>query len=56
MTVSPHPTGLETCLHRVMGVWERINIYGYMLWIVILAVILLRAEDDQGLINKDGDA
>ena len=25
-----------------MGVWERINIFGYMLWIVVLAVTLLR--------------
>ncbi|MEA4849607.1 MAG: DUF998 domain-containing protein [Clostridiaceae bacterium] len=26
----------------MMGVWERINIYGYMLWIVIFSVMLLR--------------
>lgn len=25
-----------------MGVWERINIYGYMLWVVVLAIILFR--------------
>ena len=28
-----------------MGVWERINIYGYMLWIVVLAIVLLRNQD-----------
>ena len=26
-----------------MGVWERINIFGYMLWVVVLAIVLLRA-------------
>jgi len=26
-----------------MGVWERINIFAYMAWIVVLAIILLRA-------------
>jgi len=26
-----------------MGVWERINIYGYFLWAVVLAVALMRA-------------
>jgi hypothetical protein len=26
-----------------MGVRERINIYGYMLWMMVLAVVLLRA-------------
>ena len=27
-----------------MGVKERINIYGYMLWLLMLAVVLLRAQ------------
>ncbi|MDF1495342.1 DUF998 domain-containing protein [Caproiciproducens sp. CPB-2] len=26
----------------MMGVWERINIYGYMLWIVVFSILLLR--------------
>ncbi len=26
-----------------MGVWERINIFAYMLWVVVLAITLLRA-------------
>lgn len=30
-----------------MGVWERINIFGYLLWIVVLAIILLRSEKEQ---------
>ena len=34
-----------------MGVWERINIFGYMLWIIVLAVILLRAEKGPSSIN-----
>ncbi len=28
------------------GVFERINIFGYMLWIVVLAITLLRAQSD----------
>jgi hypothetical protein len=28
-----------------MGVYERINIYGYLLWVVVLAVTLLRLRD-----------
>jgi hypothetical protein len=27
-----------------LGVWERINIFGYMLWVVVLAINLLRAQ------------
>ena len=27
-----------------MGVWERINIYAYMLWVIVLAIALLRAQ------------
>lgn len=27
-----------------MGVWERINIFGYMVWIVVLAITLYRAQ------------
>lgn len=34
-----------------VGVRERINIYGYMLWMVVLAVVLLRAEKGQGSID-----
>jgi hypothetical protein len=29
-----------------MVVWERINIFAYMLWVVVLAIILLRTPDD----------
>ena len=29
-----------------LGVWERINIFGYMLWIVALAFALLRSPSD----------
>ena len=28
-----------------IGIRERINIYGYMLWILVLAVVLLRVQD-----------
>ena len=27
-----------------LGVWERINIFAYMVWVVVLAIILLRTE------------
>ena len=30
----------------MMGVWERINIYGYMLWIVLFSVLLLRRSKE----------
>jgi len=33
----------------MMGVWERINIYGYMLWIVILSIMLLRLRNKQSM-------
>ncbi len=28
----------------LMGVWERLNIYGYMIWIVVLSIMLLRQQ------------
>jgi hypothetical protein len=31
------------------GVIERINVYGYMLWVAVLAIVLLRAEKQQSL-------
>ncbi|NJK47793.1 DUF998 domain-containing protein [Candidatus Gracilibacteria bacterium] len=30
-----------------MGFWERINIFGYMLWVVVLAIALLRSRVEQ---------
>jgi len=30
-----------------MGVWERINIFAYMLWVVVLAIALLRAQGER---------
>lgn len=27
-----------------LGIYERINVYGYMLWVMVLAIILLRKE------------
>jgi hypothetical protein len=35
-----------------LGIKERINIYGYLLWVLVLAVILLRSEKGQGSINS----
>jgi len=31
-----------------VGVWERISIAGFLLWIVVLAIILLRADREPG--------
>jgi hypothetical protein len=28
-----------------LGVMERINVYGYLLWVMVLAIALLRIED-----------
>lgn len=36
----------------MMGVWERINIYGYMIWIVIFSVLLLRSNKEKNLKNR----
>lgn len=35
-----------------IGVWERINIGAFMLWIIVLAIILLRKENITGSINN----
>jgi hypothetical protein len=37
------------------GLIERINIYGFMSWVVALAIVLLRAEQGSGLVS-DRDA
>jgi hypothetical protein len=29
-----------------LGVYERINIFGYLLWVVVLAIALLRSHPD----------
>jgi hypothetical protein len=42
-----------------MGVWERINIYAYMLWVVVLATALLRgrvAQSRNGLGGRSDSA
>jgi hypothetical protein len=37
-----------------VGVRERINIYGYMLWMMVLAIVLLRVQPDSlGLEDRD---
>jgi len=35
-----------------VGVRERINIYGYMLWMAVLAIVLLQAEKRAGPVNS----
>ena len=35
-----------------MGIYERINVYGYMLWVIVLAIILLRTEKGKSSIRK----
>lgn len=34
-----------------MGIYERINVYGYMLWVMVLAIILLRTEGKGAKLN-----
>jgi hypothetical protein len=36
-----------------VGVWERINIGAFMLWVVVLAVVLLHAERESGLLHHE---
>jgi hypothetical protein len=33
----------------MMGIWERINIYGYMIWIFVLSIMLLRLRNKQSI-------
>lgn len=35
----------------LIGVWERINIGVFLLWVVVLAIVLLQAEKKPGSIN-----
>jgi Protein of unknown function (DUF998) len=37
-----------------LGVTERINIFGYLLWVVVLAIALLRAQAERPRDNLDG--
>ncbi|QIN84552.1 DUF998 domain-containing protein [Rubrobacter tropicus] len=37
-----------------MGVWERVNIYAYMLWVVVLAIALLRTPAERPKGNLGG--
>jgi hypothetical protein len=37
-----------------IGVWERINIGIFLLWVVVLAIVLLRAEKKSNSINSNG--
>ncbi len=39
-----------------LGVTERLNIYGYMVWLAVLAITLLRAEQEQGSTNRSDAA
>jgi uncharacterized membrane protein len=37
-----------------MGVWERINIGVFLLWVVVLAIALLRAQVERPRAKPDG--
>jgi hypothetical protein len=37
-----------------LGIFERINVYGYILWVIALASILLRTEKEQASIQDRG--
>ena len=39
----------------LIGIWERINIGVYMIWVVVLAIILLRREKMRNTINTSVD-
>jgi hypothetical protein len=36
----------------LLGVWERVNIFGYLLWIVVLAITLLKKEKREDSIKS----
>ena len=33
------------------GLWERINIYAFLLWVAVFAVVLLRAQKEQAVVQ-----
>jgi hypothetical protein len=35
-----------------LGVWERVNIFGYLIWIVVLAITLLKTEKREDSIKS----
>ena len=35
-----------------LGIWERVNIFGYLLWIVVLAITLLKKEKTEDSIKS----
>ena len=37
-----------------VGVWERINISVFLLWVVVLAIILLRMRDTAEMTGRQG--
>lgn len=37
-----------------VGIWERVNIAGFPLWVVVLAIVLLRAEKRQSSVDGSG--
>jgi hypothetical protein len=37
-----------------VGLWERINIYGFLLWVVVLAIVLMRVRDAAAVTGRQG--
>ena len=38
-----------------IGIWERVNMGAYMLWVVVCAILLLQRENKRSVINNDND-
>jgi hypothetical protein len=38
-----------------IGIWERVNMGAYMLWVVVFAILLLQRENKRSVINNDND-
>jgi hypothetical protein len=49
LTGSMQPQYVDNLPTPMMGIWERINIYGYMIWIVILSIKLLKTRIKQSI-------
>lgn len=47
LTGSMQPEYVSNLPTPMMGIWERVNIYGYMIWIVFLAIKLLRLNRER---------
>lgn len=55
MVACKHPGSLRGLSTSWMGLFERFNVYGYMVWVAVFAVILLRARSASRTEHPSGE-